>query len=159
MLLLILHQFSVQTLGLLQTDTGQVAPEQFQSGRSLLWMFVQTILALGFVCVLAYVVLRVVLPRIQVATASKSMVHVVDRSALDQRRSLYVIEVTGRWLLVGVSEAGVHLVTELDPEKAEQEAETLKAGSPSLRARATLSQASGTARTAFTDVISRMAKK
>ena len=101
---------------------GEVGPEQFQTGSSLLWMFVQTILALGFVCLLAYVVLRVVLPRLNVGTAGKSMIQVIDRTPLDQRRSLYVIEVTGRWLLIASSEGCVQLISELDSEKAEQEA-------------------------------------
>src|SRR6187397_3155261 len=116
-------------------------PEQFQSGRSLLWMFVQTIMALGFVCLLAYVVLRIVLPRLNVATAGKGMVNVIDRTQLDQRRSLYVVEVTGRWLLIASSEGGVQLISELDAEKAEQEAEAMDAAAVSNRARATLSQA------------------
>jgi flagellar biosynthetic protein FliO len=146
------QQFPGLILVLWQTE---VTPEQFQSGGSLLWMFVQTILALGFVCLLAYVVLRVVLPRLNVGTAGKSMVNVVDRTPLDQRRSLYVIEVTGRWLLIGSSESGVQLISELDAEKAEQEAEAIGAGAVSTRARATLSQAGVSARSVFADVFAR----
>ena len=122
-------------------------------------MFVQTIFALGFVCVLAYVVLRVVLPRLNAATAGKSMVRIVDRTPLDQRRSLYVVEVTGRWLQIGASEGGLQLIGELEAEAAEQEAEAAKAAGSSTRARATLSQATVTARTAFADVLARMAQK
>ena len=118
-------------------------------------MFVQTIFALGFVCLLAYVVLRVVLPRLNVATAGKSMVNVIDRTQLEPRRSLYVVEVTGRWLLIAASEGGVQLISELDAEKAEQEADTMNAAAVSTRARATLSQARMNARSAFTDVFSR----
>jgi len=147
--------FIASIITFIQVEGGQFAPEQYQSGRSLLWMFVQTVLALGFVCLLAYVVLRVVLPRLNVATSSRSMVRVVDRTALDQRRSLFVIEVTGRWLLIAASEGGVELISELDPDKAEQEAEALKAVAVSTRARATLNQARTNARTAFTDVLGR----
>ena len=118
-------------------------------------MFVQTIFALGFVCLLAYVVLRVVLPRLNVATAGKSMVNVIDRTQLEPRRSLYVVEVTGRWLLIAASEGGVQLISELDAEKAEQEADTMNAAAVSTRARATLSQAKVTARSAFADVFAR----
>ena len=134
---------------------SELNPEQFQSGRSLLWMFVQTIMALGFVCLLAYVVLRIVLPRLNVATAGKGMVNVIDRTQLDQRRSLYVVEVTGRWLLIASSEGGVQLISELDAEKAEQEAEAMDAAAVSNRARATLSQARVTARSAFAEVFGR----
>ena len=151
-MLIPVQQFPALFLALWQAEVG---PEQFQSGSSLLWMFVQTILALGFVCLLAYVVLRVVLPRLNVGTAGKTMVNVIDRTPLDQRRSLYVIEVTGRWLLIASSEGGVQLISELDAEKAEQEAEAMSAAAVSTRARATLSQAKVTARTAFADVFAR----
>jgi flagellar protein FliO/FliZ len=145
-------QFPILALILWQAEVG---PEQFQSGTGLLWMFVQTILALGFVCLLAYVVLRVVLPRLHAGTAGHSMVRVIDRTPLDQRRSLFVVEVTGRWLLLGSSEGGVQLISELDAEKAAQEAETVNAGAVSTRARATFNQATLNARTAFAEVFAR----
>jgi len=151
-MLIPLQRFAASVVVLWQ---GEITPEQFQSGRSLLWMFVQTIFALGFVCLLAYVVLRVVLPRLNFATAGKSMVNVIDRTQLEPRRSLYVVEVTGRWLLIATSEGGVQLISELDAEKAEQEAETMNAAAVSTRARATFSQAKVNARSAFTDVFSR----
>jgi flagellar biogenesis protein FliO len=157
--MLILQRFTSVALSLWQADPAQLGPEQFQSGRSLLWMFVQTIFALGFVCVLAYVILRVVLPRLNVGAAGRSMVRVVERSALDPRRNLYVVEVTGRWLLIGTSEAGVHLVAELNAEKAEQEAESIKAGSAATRAHFILDQARGSARATFSDVLARMVNR
>ena len=57
------------------------------------------------------------------------MVRVVDRVGLDARKSLYVVEVAGRWLLVASSESGVQLLSELDArsaEEAEQEAVKLR---------------------------------
>jgi flagellar biosynthetic protein FliO len=138
---------------------GQLGPEQFQSGRGLIWTFVQTIFALGVVCLLAYLILRVVLPRLSITGAGRSMVRVVDRTPVDQRRSLLVIEVTGRWLLVGVSEAGLQLISELDPQLAEQEAENLAATSSGTRARATIAQTAANARTTFSDVFSKMVNK
>lgn len=138
---------------------GDINPEQFQSGRNVIWMFFQTILALGFVCLLAYVALRVVLPRLNLATAGKSMVNVVDRTPLDQRRSLFVIEVTGRWLLIAVSEGGVQLISELDPDKAAEASDLVRSAASSARARAALNQAGLTARTTFADVLSRFGNR
>lgn len=88
-------------------------------------MMFQTLVALLFVCGLAVIVFRVLLPRLQAAGAHRSMVRVVDRVGLDARKSLYVVEVGGRWLLLGASEAGVHLVSELDAAAAEEAAERL----------------------------------
>ena len=101
-------------------------------------MLVETILALGLVCGLAYLVFHFALPRLDTIRSSNSMVRVVDRVGLDARKSLYVIEVAGRWLLIAASEAGVHLVSELDAKTAEEAAEELErlrsAPSPSLTA-------------------------
>jgi flagellar protein FliO/FliZ len=101
-------------------------------------MLVETILALGLVCGLAYLVFHFALPRLGTIRSSNSMVRVVDRVGLDARKSLYVIEVAGRWLLIAASEAGVHLVSELDAKTAEEAAEELErlrsAPNPSLTA-------------------------
>lgn len=99
-------------------------------GNSLtfLWMLVQTIFALALVCGLAYLIFRVILPRLAVNYGSKNMVRVVDRIGLEARKSLYVIEVAGKWMLVASSESGVQFIAELDPADARlAEEEILKA--------------------------------
>ena len=88
------------------------------SSLSFLWMLFQTLLALVFVCGLAYLIFRVILPRLSANYGSNNMVRVVDRIGLEARKSLYVIEVAGRWFLVASSESGVQLVSELDAEAA-----------------------------------------
>lgn len=101
-------------------------------GASFALMLLQTLLALALVCGLAYALFRWVLPRLTAAGSANSMVRVVDRAGLDARKSLYVVEVAGRWLLVGASEAGVHLVSELDPERAREAAEELQGRRPTF---------------------------
>lgn len=113
-------------------------------------MLLETLLALGLVCGLAYLVFRLMLPRLTTIRASNSMVRVVDRVGLDARKSLYVVEVAGRWLLIGASEAGVHLVSELDAQSAEEAAEELE------RRRATPSPSVEAARRAFADRLARL---
>lgn len=85
---------------------------------SFVWMLVQTVFALLLVCGLAYLIFRVILPRLAVNYGSNNMVRVVDRIGLDARKSLYVIEVAGKWMLVASSENGVQLISELDAEEA-----------------------------------------
>lgn len=88
----------------------------------------QTFLALAIVCGLAYFLFRVVLPRLNVSFTSNSMVRIVDRVAIDARKSLCVIEVAGRWMLIAVSENGVEQICELDAASAKiAEAEIKKA--------------------------------
>ena len=97
------------------------------SSLGFLWMLVQTIFALGLVCGLAYLIFRVILPRLAVNYGSTNMVRVVDRIGLDARKSLYVIEVAGKWLLVASSESGMQLIAELDAASAKlAEEEILK---------------------------------
>jgi flagellar protein FliO/FliZ len=88
------------------------------SSTNFLWVLLQTIMALTFVCGLAYVIFRVILPRLSVGFSSNNMVRVIDRIGLEARKNLYVIEVAGRWLLIAVSESGVQLIAELDAEAA-----------------------------------------
>ena len=97
-------------------------------GNSLtfLWMLVQTIFALALVCGLAYVIFRVILPKLGANFgAGDNMVRVVDRIALDARKSLYVIEVAGKWMLVASSESGVQLICELDAAEAKSAEQAL----------------------------------
>ena len=97
-----------------------------ENSLTFLWMLVQTILALVFVCGLAYVVFRVVLPRLASSYSGNSMIRVVDRSGLEARKTLFIIEVAGKWMLVASSEAGVQLISELDPESAAELEQTFK---------------------------------
>ena len=93
-----------------------------EGGTNFVQMLLQTFLALGFVCGLAYVIFRWLLPRLHAVRPSGGMVRVVERVGLDARKSLLVVEVAGRWLLIASSEAGVQLVSELDAETAEEAA-------------------------------------
>lgn len=85
---------------------------------SFLWMLLQTIFALALVCGLAYLIFRVILPRLAVSYGTNNMVRVVDRIGLEGRKSLFVIEVAGKWMLVASSESGVQLIAELDAASA-----------------------------------------
>ena len=122
-------------------------------GVNFFLMLLQTVVALGLVCGLAYVIFRWVLPRLAVTRSAGGMVRVVDRVGLDARKSLYVVEVAGRWLLVAASESGVQLLSELDArsaEEAEQEAVKLR---PAFGAQA------ATVRGAFAEKLGRILQR
>lgn len=123
-------------------------------GLDFFLMFLRTMLALVAVCALAVVIFRYLLPRLQLAgTNNNRMVRVVETVAIAPRRSLHVIEVAGRWLLISSSEAGVHMVSELDAEQAASlESEQPKANefrAPSL----------ATARMNFNDYLTRLTNR
>jgi flagellar protein FliO/FliZ len=103
----------------------------------IIWLLLQTAIALAFVCGLAILIFRYILPRLNVASFNKSIVRVVDGASLDARKRLVVVEVAGKYLLVALSESGVQLVSELDGEAVEQAvskaAETQKNSPPPLK--------------------------
>ncbi|HEX8455919.1 MAG TPA: flagellar biosynthetic protein FliO [Pyrinomonadaceae bacterium] len=139
---------------LLQAPTPFDPTRYDNGGASFFSMLAQTILALALVCGLAYALFRWVLPRLhQVGGAAGSMVRIVDRAGLDARKSLYVIEVAGRWLLIASSEAGVQLISELDASTAEEAALEVE------RLRPNFKQSTATARDAVAERFSRLLGK
>ena len=78
-------------------------------------MLVTSLLVLGVVCIVAFVAVRL-LGRV-LATGRARGAHLMDvvaRVPLEPRRSLYVVEVAGKTLLVGTSEMGLSVLSELD---------------------------------------------
>jgi flagellar biogenesis protein FliO len=142
----------------LQEPSPFGVPSAGESNASFVLMLFQTLLALAFVCGLAYALFRWVLPRLQGVTGAGagSMVRIVDRVGLDTRKSLYVIEVAGRWLLVASSESGVQLISELDATSAEEAAETIERMRPNFKGASTNAT---TPREAFADRFARLMSK
>jgi len=78
-------------------------------------LLMTSLVVLGAVCVAAFVLVRV-LGRV-LATGRARGAHLLDvvaRVPLEPRRSLYVVEVAGKTLLVGTSEMGLSVLSELD---------------------------------------------
>lgn len=85
------------------------------AGASYGDLLVTSLLVLGAVCVAAFVAVRL-FGRV-LATGRARGAHLLDvvaRVPLEPRRSLYVVEVAGKTLLVGTSEMGLSVLTELD---------------------------------------------
>lgn len=74
----------------------------------------QGIISLGAVCILAWVLLRFGARR-GLGTGGGQRIKVLERANLDARRSLYIIEVGEKCLLLGAGDTGgPELITELD---------------------------------------------
>lgn len=82
-------------------------------------LMLTSLVVLVLVCVAAWIALRLVGRWLEGRRVGGG-VHVVARVPLEPRRALYVVEAGGRRLLVGSSEGGVSLVTELAPEEVGQ---------------------------------------
>lgn len=96
------------------------APVPTVGWLDILWLLVQTAIALGLVCGLAVLIFRYILPRLNVVSFNKSIVNVVDGASLDARKRLIVVEVAGKYMLLALSESGVQMVAELEGDAVEK---------------------------------------
>jgi flagellar protein FliO/FliZ len=85
------------------------------AGASYGDLLVTSLLVLGAVCIAAFIVVRLFGRLLATGRArSAHLLDVVARLPLEPRRSLYVVEVAGKTLLVGTSEMGLSVLSELD---------------------------------------------
>ena len=102
--------------------------------------YLKLVLVLALILVLAFVVLRMVLPRIAGArTLEPGAIQVAARYPLEPKKNLYVIRVGEDYFLVGTTESGMHYLTTLD--SGHIEAVLVKTETPPHREFATLMQA------------------
>lgn len=79
--------------------------------------FLEMLLVLGGVCLLAYLLLGKLMPRllrVPMPLAPRRLLAIVDRLPLDPRRSLLVVKLGEQHFLIGVSEQGMSLLSRLD---------------------------------------------
>jgi len=72
---------------------------------------------LFIVCVVAYVAFRLFFSR--PGRQGKGKIRVLDRCVLEPRRSLYLVEVHDKTLLIGCGEGGIRTLSEVAPGPAE----------------------------------------
>jgi flagellar protein FliO/FliZ len=93
--------------------------EDLSLGKALF----QTVVVLGLVILLAWFTLNVGLRRllgIQAPQGGPPVVQVLERVALDQKRTLFVVRAGSEVLLIGGSDASLGLITKLDPLDVEK---------------------------------------
>ncbi len=81
---------------------------------SLAWSVAKAFMALGFLCVLAYIIFRYVAPLTNYRKRKgDSVLKIEERFPLEPRRSLYIVKAGSKRLLLGSSEGGVGLIADL----------------------------------------------
>jgi flagellar protein FliO/FliZ len=87
-------------------------------------LLLRTLLVLGIVVALIYLVLNVGLRRLiglGAGGASRGgMVKVLERVPLEPRRSLYVVESAGEFFLIGAAEGGLTFLSKLDAAEVQR---------------------------------------
>ena len=95
----------------------------------------QMLVVLGGVCLLAYLLLGKVLPRlmrVQIPEAPRRILKVIDRVALDQRGSLLIVAIGDSYFLVGASQGGIDLISRLETDVVLAALENPAAQTPSF---------------------------
>jgi flagellar biogenesis protein FliO len=92
--------------------------------ESLGWMLTRTLLMFGAVVASIYLTLNVGLRKLMglqgVPAGRPSVVSVLERVPLDQRRTLFVLKAADEYLLVGGGESGLQLLSKLDTAAVER---------------------------------------
>lgn len=85
-------------------------------------LFLKMLFALVVVSVVAVLVLRYVLPKLAWARKFQKTgnFELIDRFGLDFRRTIYLVRVGKKYLVLGGSEGGLHCLSELEPQELER---------------------------------------
>lgn len=103
-------------------DAVEVPPAfDTQDAGGFLWSFIKSMLMLGVVLALIYLVLHKGLGRLVQRTQMGRRMRVVERIALDQRRALYLVEVDGQEVLLAASDGSVTQVEVRRPSREPEE--------------------------------------
>ena len=90
------------------------------SGESLVGALVRMLLVLALVIAIIYLTLNFGLRRLVQSPRRHSVVTVHERVPLEPKKTVYVVEAAGEYLLLGVGEHEVSLLAQLDKERAQQ---------------------------------------
>lgn len=87
------------------------------------WLFIKMILLLGVVSVLAVLVLKYAVPRMTFVKrlAGNSFFKILGRQTLEPGKSLYVVQTNKRYLMIGVADHAINLITELSKDEIDNE--------------------------------------
>lgn len=81
------------------------------------WALLKVSLALGLICLLAYLIMRMAQGKMaRFPGRGGGELRVLDRYPLSPRQVLWLVEVGGRVFLLGAGEGGIVRLAELDPQ-------------------------------------------
>lgn len=94
------------------------------------WLFIKMLLVLGIVCILAILFLKYVMPRTGLVRAGHrgKYFSVLGRYQLEHRKSLYLVEVGKRYLVIGCADHGINTLAELTEDEVRGKFHETKSG-------------------------------
>ena len=96
-------------------------PAQLPAIHTSVMQYIQVLLALAGVLILAYLTLRVGLPRMfGMRTSANGPIQVLARYPLEPKKTLYLIKTGSQIFLIGTSESQVEYLTTVAPENVDE---------------------------------------
>ena len=104
----------------------ETVPATGETAVDFTWLFVKMLLVLGIVTVGAVLILKYAVPHIGVMKRFQQGRYftVLGRYLLEPRKSLYLVNIGKRYLVIGVADHGISLVTEISEEEAKTGGQT-----------------------------------
>lgn len=98
----------------------ETVPASDGSAVDFTWLFLKMLFMLGIVTILAILILKYAVPQLGLMKRFQkgNYFRILGRYNLEPRRSLYLITVGGRYFVLGSSDHGVGLITELSEREA-----------------------------------------
>ncbi|MDO8644503.1 MAG: flagellar biosynthetic protein FliO [bacterium] len=85
------------------------------------WIFFKMIGVLGLLVVLMLVLAKFVIPLLTqrgiLKKTAGNYISVIQRFVLEPHKNLYILKVAGKYLLVGVTEKGINLISEVSKDE------------------------------------------
>lgn len=113
----------------LKSESGAAEWGEAGPSESLVGAILRMLLVLALVLALAYLTLNFGLRRLmRLAPPEKGLVRVHERVPLEAKKSVYLVEAAGEYLLLGVGEGEVSLLARLEAERTRQWLERRSSG-------------------------------
>lgn len=98
----------------------ETVPPSGDAAVDFTWLFIKMLLVLGIVSVGAVLLLKYAVPHIGAMKRFQQGKYfkVLGRYLLEPRKSLYLVNVGKRYLVLGVSDHAINLVSEISEEEA-----------------------------------------
>lgn len=96
-------------------------PATASSAVDFTWLFIKMLLVLVIVSIVAILILKYAVPHFGFLKPFQKGQYftVLGRYTLEPKRSLYLVNIGKRYLVIGVADSGINLITEITKEEAE----------------------------------------
>lgn len=100
-------------------ETVQATPE---AAVDFTWLFIKMLFVLGAVTILAVLILKYGMPRTAFykRLMRGSLFRVISRQNVAPRKALYLVELTGKYMILGVTDHAITPVLELTKEEVDR---------------------------------------